>query len=624
MKKILHYIAPRFLAAGASLTMGLLSFGGTLALVSSLPLAIAGFVLSTVYEGEIYLQNIKRALKKLFKLNHLERQVARDYLLDQVERDLAPDAPDFFKDYKAALQSRHPNKKKLSDMEKWFALQLFAAPQNPSAYQANLQAWLRQQRKHIQQETVWEETRRLRQASIRFVPAFCMLAGVFMGLGTTYLLMDAFLAIPMLAALPAAAVPALIVPMALIAGAAYGFLIYNATTDMITHDTVGTWFKDIKTDWANGQYGMAAVFVFMFVLSVALSLCTAGTWWTVAKTTPPVFDWMRKMPSWIMLKINPLISSISTLIFNAQNISETLDMVKQSMNEGEADADAPSAAPAVRDENAWQRNNPFQFVIRLTFEPLRSVLFLGHLTSVSAVADRVPGVSAWISALLGFVNEMFEDAHYFFGGAQHQHKRDLPSLIADRRDAGQGHDHADDLPTQLLRIVFHVLYVPAALWDWGCSDARQNLDFWAALERQRGMQKNEASCNGCLPRGGQSQSSVHSPWEFEQAIYRIERHKEKDLDDEWMGQDVVAEQRAALTILQADLRTAEEELRKLPPVHLRLAKYCLPCRPTVHSVISEHIYEHREVYNRQRFFGPDTCAVLNQLPSRVSSMASAA
>ena len=620
MKKIRHYIAPRFLAAGTSLTIGLLSFGGILAMVSSLPLALAGFVLSTVYEGEIYLKNIKRALKKLFKLNHLERQVARDYLLDQMTRGLEPNAPAFFKDYKAALQGKHSNKKKLSDMEKWFALQLFAYPLNPTAYQTNLHQWL--DSKNREQEKIWEKTRREHLNSIRFVPAFCVVAGVFMGLGTTYLLMDAFLTIPVLAALPVAVLPMLIVPMALIAGAAYGFLIYNATTDMITNNTIGEWFSGIKKDWKNGNYAMAAAFVFMLVLSVALSLCTAGTWWTVAKTTPPLFAWMGKMPSWIMLRINPLISSLSTLIFNAQNISETLEMVDQGVSRDKNKPKEPTVAPAARDENAWQRNNPFQFLIWLTFEPLRKLLFLGHLTSVSAVADRVPGVSAFISALLGFVNELFEDAHYFFGGKGHQHKNDLDSLIKDRRDAGQGHDHADDLPTQLLRIVFHVLYVPAALWDWGLSDAHQNLDFWIALERQRGMEKDETCCgNDSLPHRNQSMPSVSSPWEFEQAIYRIERHKEKELGDVWFGQDAVVEQRATLTTLQAALRTAEEGAPEPAPVNLTKQKWCLPCTPTVHSVISEHIDAHGGTYNRQRFFGTNTCAVLNQLPNRAASTA---
>ena len=615
MKKIRHYIAPRFLAAGASLTIGLLSFGGILALVSNIPLALGGFVLSTAYEGEIYLQNIKRALKKLFKRNHLERQVAKDYLLDQLKEGLTPDAPIFFKDYQAALKSKHPNKKKLSDMEKWFALQLFTVESGSTAYQTNLRTWLQQQPK------VWLDNRNVIQSNTRFVPLFSLIAGVFMGLGTTYLLMDAFLTIPMLAALPAATLPVLIVPMAVIAGAAYGFLIYNATTDMIANKTLQGWFDKIKTDLNQGKYAMAAVFVFMLVLSVALSLCTAGTWWTVAKSTPPLFAWMGKMPSWIMLRLNPFLSSASTLIFNAQNISETLEMMED-MTEEEPFIPTPSE----RDENVWQRNNPFQFLIRLTFEPLRSLLFVGHLTSVSAVADRVPGVSAFISALLGFVNEMFEDAHYFFGKHRHQHKPDLASIIKERRDAGQGHNHDDDLPTQMLHFVFHVLYVPAALWDWGFSDSNQKIDFWAALKRQRGVEPVRAdSCahdsfNILSPRP----RSAASVWEFEHAVYRIERHKEKELYDVWFGQNMVEDERAALTKLQKDLLAAEKKMPLQPVVlDVATANYCMPvtATPTVHSLIQRHLGGHGETYNKQRFFGLDTCTVLNQLPDRVATMA---
>lgn len=612
MKKIRRYIAPRFLAMGASLTIGLLSFGGILALMSgfslalSLPLALAGFVLSTAYEGEIYLQNIKRALKKLFKRNHLERQIAKDYLLDQMLTNLKADAPYFFKDYQAALQSKHPNKKKLSDMEKWFALQLFSDQPSSTAYQANLKEWLQSKTPE------WQVKRDWMLSNTRFVPLFSLVAGVFMGLGTTYLLMDAFLTIPMLAALPVAALPVLIVPMAVVAGAAYGFLIYNATTDMIANHTIQNWFDKIKADLSQGKYAMAAVFVFMLVLSVALSLCTAGTWWTVAKTTPPLFAWMGQMPSWIMLRLNPLLSSASTFIFNAQNISETLTMVEE-MSEAEPSIEEP----AVRDENVWQRYNPFQWFIRLTFEPLRSLLFVGHLTSVSAVADRVPGVSVLISAGLGFVNELFEDAHYFFGKQRHQHKTDLPSRIEERRNAGQGHDHEDDLPTQMLRMIFHVLYVPAALWDWGFSDARQNLDFWAALKRQRGLQKNEACSSDHVSCDNQSMPHLDSSWAFEQAVYRIERHKEKKLHDVWFCQDDVLEERAALTALQTTLRKAGAKQRDA-------AQFCVPIgpRPSVHSLVSKHLSTHKMTYNKQRFFGPDTLTVLNQLPERVAQMAS--
>ena len=82
VKKIPRYLALFLLTFGASLILGFLSFGGMFALWPILPLAFSAFVLSVAYEGEIYLQNIKGALNKLFKHNHLQRQLANNYLLN--------------------------------------------------------------------------------------------------------------------------------------------------------------------------------------------------------------------------------------------------------------------------------------------------------------------------------------------------------------------------------------------------------------------------------------------------------------------------------------------------------------------------------------------------------------
>ena len=98
IKKIPYYLAPWFLMAGASLTMGLLSFSGILAIWPGvLPLAFGGFFLSVAYEGEIYLKNIKGSLKKLFKSNQLERQLAKSYLLECLAKPETPSPPRRFR-----------------------------------------------------------------------------------------------------------------------------------------------------------------------------------------------------------------------------------------------------------------------------------------------------------------------------------------------------------------------------------------------------------------------------------------------------------------------------------------------------------------------------------------------
>lgn len=88
------------LTVGASLILGFLSFGGMYALWPVLPLAFAGFALSVAYEGEIYLQNIKGALNKLFKFNYLKNYLAKEYLLNHFPNTDEENCPQFFKDYK--------------------------------------------------------------------------------------------------------------------------------------------------------------------------------------------------------------------------------------------------------------------------------------------------------------------------------------------------------------------------------------------------------------------------------------------------------------------------------------------------------------------------------------------
>ncbi len=610
--------------AGASLTIGLLSFGGILAVWPVLPAAVAAFVLSVAYEGEIYLQNIKGSLKKLFKSRQLERQLAKACMLEHFPLDkgeLNQGCPQFFKDYLNQLQLLHPfehpsqnplepkrlNKdsrdrkqqleKTLVDMEKWFAEQLFSEENPATSYQSELREWLdqKQLRKTI------KEKHGSRDQIYKGLRIFCLTAGVFMGLGTTYLLVDAFAVIPWLAVLPASMVPGLIVPMAAIAGVAYSLLVYNAMTDMIGSEIVSKWrkkFSEYKK--IEHKIGMGVVLSVMLVLTVALSICTAGTWWTVAKNTPPLFAWMGRMPAFIMLILNPLISGISTWAFNVENVSETLEMADEKIDRvitwvinlpstimqglkgwmsrasawmfngkkvSETDEPIHTISIESQNETLLQRLNPFRKIIKTTFDPLITLFFGGHLVSVSATADRMPGVWPIVSMLLAFFNEMVEDYHYFMGGPSLQHKHDTTSMLKERLSIGGGHHHGDDIPAQLLTALFSPLYVLAAAWDVVCSGHSEGFESWEAfvraVDKEAGVppevdvefgafnscfnvsrqpvpsvdkHSDEVSVKGKTRAVKTTQSNanpnVNAPnpaWPIEHAVYRIERYKEKHL-----------------------------------------------------------------------------------------------
>ena len=651
-KKIPYYLAPWFLMAGASLTIGLLSFGGILAIwpavpvafaALALPVAFAAFILSVAYEGEIYLQNIRGSLKKLVKSNHLERELAKVCLLDHFPETSAANCPQFFKDYERQLQLLHlfegkrlnkasrKNKrhieKTLTDMEKWFAVQLFSTSTDLTGYQDDLRMWLDAHEQASRSNA--QKKRGSRHLIYQGLQLFCLTAGVFMGLGTTYLLVEAFAVIPLLAALSAATLPIIIVPMAVIAGVAYGLLVYNAMTDMVATEMVTKWLNKLRKDFADPEkfgrsVAMSVGLSVMFVLTLALSICTAGTWWTVAKTSQPLFRWMGKMPSFIMLMINPLISSVSTWAFNVENVSETLELVDTWFEPVEPVKDKKNTRLKDKENTPpvghWlQRLNPFRMLINVAFAPLRFLLFVGHLVSIGVTADRVPGVSPIASALLGVVNEGVEDFHYFdlFGKQVHAHKHDTRSLLKERLGAQQGHNHDSDLPTKFLTALFSPLYVLAAGWELLSSgESEDGFDSWEAfgkaVDKEAGLPVEEHVnvragdlCCDRKTKKGTFKALPQVAWQFEHAVFRIERHKEKHLQDT-DGCESVKKQREELMKLQGALGYYAAVYcgsSFLPPV-------------SVDSVINKHCSFFKSSPDAK-----DTCEFLDALPSRVAAAA---
>lgn len=573
LKKIPYYLLLSFLTTGASLILGLLSFGGMYALIPSLSLAFATFGLSVAYEGEIYLQNIKGAFKKLFKSDYLKNYLAKEYLLHKFPEDTLvniddPDCPQFFKDYKKQrellntfnhkkLSERSKQRKKhiektLEDMEKWFALQLFAAknPQSDSAYELEIRKWLANHDQNEKQARLEK-----RQATFNYVKGFSILAASFMGLGSTYLIAEAFSVIPLFAAIPFAFWPIIIVPMALIAGVAYGVLTYNTITDLINNDTINTWCTKLRNDFR--QQGpsirnlfMATMAVFLASLAIALTVCTAGTWWTVATHARPLFEWMRKMPSFIMGIINPTITGLSTISFNIQNSAESLEMLDSATSSDKNivrsvyESIAGGLSHVRATENWLQILNPFRLLLKLTLTPLHILLFMGHLVSIALTSDRMPGVPQTLSVLVGMISEGFEDAHYFVGDTQED-------------------QHEMDIPSRLLKIIASPLYALAAAWDCLASKVnpisnskdtqRKRLTFAQAWNKQRGKQEDaQENAEEKVPENEQHPSKE---WRVEHTLYLINKYEKKHFNHIKMGTELAEAKRSQLEQLKERIRT---------------------------------------------------------------------
>lgn len=701
IKKIPKKLALWILMGGASLIVGLLSFSGMLALGPSLTIAGISFGLAVAFEGEVYYQNIKQALKKIFKWEFHARELAKEYLLTHFPKTTP--RPEFFRDYQAKLQSLHQFKHKecneketiekqlleqeLDDLEKWFAIQLFstAEPDKNSPYQKELRTWLARNG-----QNTWQDLLNTQRKKFRHALFLSIVAGLFMCFGASYLLLEAFAVIPFTVAISITVWPILIAPLALIAGTAYGLLTFNAFTDMVSKNTLLFWKERFEhylgkkwQDWKPNGIFIAMTELLLFSLIVALTLCTAGTWRTIALQTPPLFAWMSKMPTFIMGFINPIITSLTMLAFNVQNTSETLELIEKAnrytvnslpkfqpprangtydetwrnnyvfvesskrlmyvkedgfceevyitdlqefilflqavlggkkmatitpdeiyehitLNGGHTPQGNVFTrfAQSIKDSysqwrditNPWHKWNPFRIFINLTYNPLHRSLFVGHLTSSAVTADRVQGIPGPVSAAFGFLSDGAVDAHYFIPHPHAQHDHSMEALLSERLKGGGEHNHETDFPTRLLKIAFFPIHLLADGWDWSTTAKEERTPFsmsriWTVLMNGPSHPINEhshaASSEGFLPKT--------DAWPLERAIYRIERYKEKQLQQAHVGHATAQEKIDHLTVLQQELRSTKLGSKVMQ---------------TIRQTINDHLGQstHKDVYKKHRFF----------------------
>jgi hypothetical protein len=475
-KKKCRQFSLSLLTMGASLILGLLSFGGMYALWPALIPAFAGFLLSVIYEGEIYSQNLERAFEKLFTQNYFEKQLANDFLKTQQDNDITPDNDlfSFYADYQWALSGN--DTKTLDELEETFAQQIRAKSfddTTKSRHAKELYDYL-----HAEQpndEPSLHEQYKTRYGSRKWpllgIQLFSVVSSLFMGLGTTYLLVEIFTLVPVLAAIPLTIWPLLITPMAAIAGLAYGLLTYNSMTNFMANNTIVFWYKKLRDDLKENPFslkniGMAITAVCLFAMALTLTICTAGTWWTIAKEVPPLFQWMKRLPTFIMGVINPIVLGLSSVVFNFENTSETLDMLDNGKGVGFRqywNNFTNSIKYLWANENPLQWLNPFRLIHRFVIMPMEYVFFVGHLFSIGVTADRIPGLSKYISAAIGSISEGFEDVHYFFG---HNHPNSVKAQLDERLGESQGHTHEKNFPLRIIETIALPFVYLARAWDY--------------------------------------------------------------------------------------------------------------------------------------------------------------
>ena len=523
------YLVINALATGAALTVGLLTFSGMFALLPSIPLALIAMVLAVAYEGEVYVQNINEAWDKLFKPHNHERMLARDYL-----RKYTPLAgkyrPQFFEDLLNTLNVldiyEHTNnaeydpqiqalKEQIDRMEEYFSRQMFridAIEQDPlcdflhrySGWYQNNSApgagWTKQVPIPQDPTIIIASYVKLLNTEKEYLPILqwmSIFAGLAMCLGTTYLLVEAFTILSFILLVPIALWPIFILPLAMLAGAAYGLLTYNALTDMMHNQTIQTWLEKLTNDTT---WIISIGIVVLLALTLALTICTAGTWWTIVQEINPVFVWMQAVPVMIFQVILSVIIGIATLAFNIQNTMDTVDFFCEKLPEilsqqGQKIFGLPAKVIAqLSYENFIQALNPFRMIRVLIAEPLRYLLFIGHLMSEALGSTRLPGIPDTWSTAFGFISNFFQDFLYFFNDDE-SHDHSDSQLLNNYFDSS-GHDHGDDLPTQCLATLFYPVLTAELEWDFYTSQLNQiPLNRAQAHQRQGGPIKHELSAD---------------------------------------------------------------------------------------------------------------------------------
>ena len=417
---------------------------------------------------------------------------------------------------------------------------------------------------HYQDE--WQKKILQRTRLNNIAKTFGAISGIFMALGTSYLLVEAFSIIPVISALSMSMLPAVIIPMSIIAGVAFVIVTYNAIDNLIKDDLLQKRATAIITDIKNNPsiYNLSKAFFFtaIFTLAITLTIFTAGTWLTILRHSRSLFSWIGKMPAAFAAVIAGVLG-LAALAFNITNSVNTADELIE-YAESESDKNHPLHVTLIKAnsednkkykvgqnlilikkadkyyindkreksnkrntsnltyqendanikiaENAYfslfilnridfnfngekselhysiknlalylvislnntlknkdktwgQFFNPFRIFLAVTYAPLRTLLFIGHLLSICATSDQVEGIEQFLSAFIGFIAELFEDLLYFVH-FEHAHNHDIASLTEARAKGKSEHEHNNDLPTRFLRdFLFYSIFCLSAKWE---------------------------------------------------------------------------------------------------------------------------------------------------------------
>jgi hypothetical protein len=471
IKNTARKVAAGVFTAGATLSMGFLSFAGMFVISPALGLCLSALVLAVAYEGQIYNEGISKALIRIFDENYLRKALAkrqiRKYLKGlreqkkknyQISPDLTPEKNEELKKLVAgdieniflavyfeqqaiamALSSDHhlsaadEKKKNAADAQleklEFFFLEQLERERNDSIFSYN----------HKQQIAVSElingdaktlllEMER-KKWLIRFSWIFAIGGGVSSGFAA-YSAIQAGVATLAVSCAAFSAIPvAILLTLAVFAAVGYTFMFYQTISDMVQE--YGDKWQEYcsKRDESNTSYRLRMVGLgVVAALGIFTTIATAGTWWHATRKGALLLSFGEKAANALRNITVPLMA-VAELVYNLTNSVDAVDKISRS-DFKRAINKVWSDIAAVREKETFlQFINPFRAIEKSIIYAGQSILFLGHIISMGLISDRLDPLPPWLNATLSAANEAPVDFNYLPNDETEHHHSHSSALL---------------------------------------------------------------------------------------------------------------------------------------------------------------------------------------------------
>lgn len=402
-----------------------------LLLTSSLGIAVGAFFLASIVEAEVHRENILSGLKKLLEKDYLLKLLTQRTLLKLCQNPENSDNNAFLKLYdehykycqalkkidghSAASQKKlDAAEERLGLMERYFAKKILS--QDPDNYdplvgdvsnyvdikkfkrELTTKLWL------IRASWIISATAGI---GTGFITGFAAYSGV-----TTFIGFLGFTATSTVLA-------STIFPLAILGGIAYVYSTFNTIHKIIADESIQKKWHEAKIYFQQqdpehpyssllkkiglGLFGILVISVVLFATA-----STGGTWWYGVQHGAKLVPYLAITANYIRAMTVPFVA-LAAFLFTFENSLESIWQLQKLFAKT---AIREMIQPPTEEETWLESINPFRFIKSIVTLPLKIIVFLGHIISVGAMADRIDGIPPVAATVIGGITESAEDSHY--------------------------------------------------------------------------------------------------------------------------------------------------------------------------------------------------------------------